>query len=127
MTSANTLTNRRLIQASKEKRILFRNHRGKAWQGKSRYVKDKNTVFIENPRFCEFGLFPGAGDLIGWQQVTITPEMVGQTVAIFVSEEIKSVNDKMSKEQERWKDIVIKNGGIAVTVKEEKNGNVEII
>jgi hypothetical protein len=34
-------------------------------------------------KYVQYGLAPGSGDLIGFRSVTITPEMVGQRVAVF--------------------------------------------
>ena len=86
-----------------------------------------NFVVIENPRFCEFGLYVGSGDLIGWQETIVTPEMVGKKIAIFTSEEIKSKNDRMSKEQEFWHSAVKNAGGNSNIVKEQKDGSVEVL
>jgi len=58
-------------------------------------------------------------DLIGWTSVTITPEMVGQTVAIFTSVECKregwvpNLNDERETAQRNWGDAVTQAGGIA--------------
>lgn len=139
----NAITNRRMIEASKNRRKLFRNHRGKAWQGKSIQVRNKaqlfsfinavkskdkiNFVVIENPRFCEFGLYAGAGDLIGWEEIIVTPEMIGKKIAIFTSEEIKSLTDRMSKDQKAWDAAVKMAGGNSNIVKEQKDGSVKLI
>jgi ribosomal protein S19 len=40
----------------------------------------------------QFGLCKGSADLIGWKRVTVTPEMVGSTVAVFTSIEVKTRN-----------------------------------
>jgi len=123
----NSITSQVMINESKNGIKLFRNHRGKAWQGKSSYSKERKIVIIENPRFFEFGLYPGAGDLIGWKEVIITPEMIGKKMAIFTSEEIKSVNDVISKDQQKWHDIVRMSGGISKIAKEQKNGGVQYL
>jgi hypothetical protein len=44
--------------------------------------------------------------------VTITPEMVGQTVAVVVFEEHKNRNGRLTKEQSIFKDLLEKMGGI---------------
>ena len=36
-----------------------------------------------------YGLCKGSSDLIGWRSLTITPDMVGQTVAVFAAIEVK--------------------------------------
>lgn len=55
----------------------------------------------------------GAGDLIGFLPVKITPEMVGKTVAIFMSVEVKTETGKIKPDQLLWVDAVKKSGGIA--------------
>jgi len=58
-------------------------------------------------------------DLIGWTRVVITPEMVGQTVAVFTSIECKregwkpNPTDKREQAQRTWAEAVTLAGGIA--------------
>lgn len=67
----------------------------------------------QNGRPVQFGLCKGSGDLIGWTTRTITPEMVGQTVAVFTSIEVKSATGRLRPEQRQWLDAVQAAGGIA--------------
>jgi hypothetical protein len=60
-----------------------------------------------------YGLQPGSSDLIGWRTVTITPEMVGQQVAVFTSIEVKTPTGRIRPEQQHWLDAVQAAGGIA--------------
>jgi len=60
-----------------------------------------------------YGLQPGSSDLIGWRTITITPEMVGQRVAVFASIEVKSTTGRIRQEQQQWLDAVQAAGGIA--------------
>jgi len=60
-----------------------------------------------------FGLCKGSADLIGWRSVTITPEMVGQQVAVFTSIEVKSSSGRVKPEQQQWLNAVQAAGGIA--------------
>ena len=78
---------------------LFRNNTG--------------TLRDGNGRPVQFGLAKGSADLIGWSSVTITPEMVGQTVAVFTSIEVKSSTGRLRPEQQQWLDAVSAAGGIA--------------
>lgn len=64
-------------------------------------------------RFVRFGLHPGSADLIGWQTVTITPDMVGQRVAVFASVEVKTEIGKLKPEQQNWLEQVKNAGGLA--------------
>lgn len=60
-----------------------------------------------------------SGDLIGWEEVTITPDMIGQKIARFVSIECKrqdwkpNENDERERAQHRWADLVNEAGGDA--------------
>lgn len=65
-------------------------------------------------RVIRYGLITGSGDLIGWRSVVITPDMVGQRIAQFVSVEVKTPKGTVRPEQQVWADNVRKAGGIAV-------------
>ena len=79
---------------------LFRNNTG--------------TLRDINGRPVSFGLCKGSADLIGWRTVTVTPEMVGQTVAIFASIEVKAASGGCIRpEQQQWLNAVAAAGGIA--------------
>ena len=78
---------------------LFRNNTG--------------TLRDQNGRPVQFGLCKGSADLIGWKRVTITPEMVGSTVAVFTSIEVKTPTGRIRPEQQQWLDAVQAAGGIA--------------
>lgn len=89
---------------------LFRNQRGLMWAGK---VVDRTpiTVTLAQPRQLECGLTNGAADLIGLTTITITPEMVGQTVAVFTSGEVKQPGVKVPDHQTNWHEFVLRMGG----------------
>jgi hypothetical protein len=78
---------------------LFRNNTG--------------TLKDANGRPVQFGLCKGSADLIGWKRVTITPEMVGTQVAVFLSIEVKTPTGRLRPEQQQWLDAVQAAGGIA--------------
>lgn len=61
-----------------------------------------------------FGLAVGSGDLIGYRRITITPEMVGRDVAVFLSCEVKTEKGPVREEQYRWAAHINSVGGIAV-------------
>jgi len=65
-------------------------------------------------RMIRTGLCPGSADLIGWRQVTITPDMVGTTIAQFLSVEVKSPKGRVALDQQRWADAVARDGGCAI-------------
>jgi len=90
---------------------LFRNETGK--------LPDPRTG-----RWVQFGLAKGSSDLIGFKTVKITPEMIGQEIAQFVSLEIKTERGKLSTIQQNWLQKVKSSGGIvgvARTVKDALN------
>ena len=65
-------------------------------------------------RVIRYGLITGSGDLIGWRSLVITPDMVGTTVAQFMSIEVKTPKGVVRPEQQVWADNVRKAGGIAI-------------
>ena len=89
---------------------LFRNNTG--------------TLRDANGRPVQFGLARGSADLIGWSSVTITPDMVGQTVAVFTSIEVKSAAGRLRPEQQQWLDAVSAAGGIAGVARSVEDARV---
>ena len=72
-------------------------------------------------RYVQFGLAKGSSDLVGFKTIKITPEMIGQEVAQFVSIEIKTERGKLTDVQQNWLQKVKSSGGIvgvARTVKD---------
>lgn len=65
-----------------------------------------------------YGLLVGSADYVGWTPVVITEDMVGQTVAVFTSWEIKTETDELEDEQVTWYKAVKRDGGIARVIKE---------
>ena len=63
-------------------------------------------------RYVQFGLAKGSSDLVGFKTIKITPEMIGQEVAQFVSIEIKTERGKLTEVQENWLHKVHDSGGI---------------
>lgn len=66
-------------------------------------------------RLVTFGLCRGSSDLIGYRTVTITPDMVGQRVAVFTALEVKAPGGthRVTAEQRHFLDVVEAAGGIA--------------
>jgi hypothetical protein len=64
-------------------------------------------------RLVQFGLARGSADLIGWRTVVVTPEMVGQRIAVFTSLEIKTPTGRLAPAQRHWLQAVEQAGGIA--------------
>ena len=79
-----------------------------------------NTGTLPDPRTgrpVQFGLARGSADLIGYRTVTITPDMVGQQVAVFTSLEVKTPTGRIRPEQTNWLHTVKRAGGIAAIVR----------
>jgi len=68
-------------------------------------------------RLVTFGLARGSADLIGWRTVTVTPEMVGQRLAVFTSIEVKTPTGRLRPEQQAWLGVVRSAGGVAGVVR----------
>ena len=65
-------------------------------------------------RWVQYGVCnPGGSDLIGWTPVIVTPDMVGQRVAVFTAVENKTIRGKTTSAQENFIEQVLKAGGIA--------------
>jgi hypothetical protein len=74
-------------------------------------------------RPVQFGLARGSADLIGWRSITITPDMVGTTVAIFASIEVKTPTGRVSPQQQAWMAVVQGAGGIAGVARSVSDAN----
>ena len=97
---------------------MFRNNVGTGWQGQV-VSKELGAVVIQNARPLHAGLCVGSSDLIGWKTVTITPDMVGQQVAIFVAAEVKTATGRLTGEQSNFLTKVRDAGGLAVVIRDE--------
>ena len=93
---------------------LFRNNVGQ--------YEDKAGNWIR------YGMYnPGGSDLIGWTQLTIRPEHVGRTVAVFTAIEVKGTQKRkngLTKDQAVFGQMVTDAGGLfgmARSVEEAKN------
>lgn len=105
MTESHVLR-RCLLKASAIGARLFRNNVGTATTGDGSRIR--------------FGLCKGSGDLVGWTPRTVTPDMVGRTVAVFTSIEIKCGMTRVTKEQRAFQNAVTEAGGIAVICRSEQ-------
>lgn len=119
MRSEANVSNDTAVAASKEGAKTFRNNVGGAWTGiKQDRTPDgrlvpKGYTLLRNARWIDFGLQKGSADRIGWVPVKITPEMVGEMFARFLSLEIKREDGRARKEQVIWHDIVTRDGGLS--------------
>ena len=67
-------------------------------------------------RLVKFGLCKGSSDLIGFRSITITPDMVGQKIAVFSAIEVKD-KGKATVEQKNFINIINNAGGYAGVAK----------
>ena len=93
------------------KALIFRANVGQAWTGNKVDKLPGNKVVIHGARPFNTGLPPGFSDLFGMVSVTITAEMVGQKVAVFVAMEVKDEKKKPSDKQKAFMKAVNDNGG----------------
>ncbi|MCP4546648.1 MAG: VRR-NUC domain-containing protein [bacterium] len=84
------------------------------------------TVYPNGSRVT-YGLCPGSSDLIGFQSVKITADMVGQTIARFVAIEVKGPKTPVAPNQQDFLSIVNAAGGTAVLARslEDVEGAVD--
>lgn len=94
---------------------LFRCNSGVAWQG-AEIQRTAKTLTLANPRPVH-GWPAGTADLVGWQSITVTPDMVGTRVAVFVAVETKSLTGTLRPEQRIFLDVVRRAGGRAVAAR----------
>ena len=100
------------MMASKCGAVTFRNNVGGAWSGRKVGVLKNGDTVIRNARWIDFGLVKGSGDTIGWKTVTITPDMVGNDIAQFLSIEYKTDDGKTRPDQITWDRNVWNAGGL---------------
>lgn len=107
-----------LLEASKKGWRLFRNNVAQAWVGvlfrspmpvSIRLMP--GDIVLRSARPIDAGLCKGSSDLIGWESITITPEMVGQKIARFTAIEVKDGKGRATAEQNNFIDNVKKAGG----------------
>ncbi len=83
------------------------------WRNNSGKLPDPRTG-----RWVQFGVAsPGGSDLIGYRTITITPDMVGQRVAVFTAIEVKTPTGRATPAQQHFIDHVRRSGGIAGIVR----------
>ena len=98
------------------KATMFRNNVAVSWVGDVTELKD-GSVLIRNARRLHAGLCEGSSDLIGWRSLIITPEMVGERIAVFAALEVKSKTGRATAGQKNFCERVIEAGGLAGIVK----------
>lgn len=105
-----------MLALSRRGDTVFRNHVGLGVFGTIQ--RGPGVVSVHNPRVLQCGLHIGSGDLIGWRPVVVTQEMVGKTLAVFLSVEVKTAKGRLRPEQATWMDVVNAAGGVAIVARE---------
>ena len=117
------------------KKKLFRNNRGVGWVGNVKQGVAENgkpVTVIYQARPIYYGLpqvkkhekpsDPKGSDIIGWEPVIITQDMVGQKIAQFVAIEVKTLAYRKATEgQMNFLRAVKRDGGQAVIIHEKEN------
>jgi len=85
------------------------------------YRNNRGCVKTEDGRFIRFGIPEPkgkekpddmkGGDRIGFDEVVVTPGMVGKKIAVFASVEIKGDGDRLKSGQIAWHNFVLAHGG----------------
>jgi len=97
---------------------IFTNDSGLAYRPKP------GTKFnVKNFNPIHYGLVKGGSDIIGWKTTTITEDMVGKRIAVFLALEVKRPGKRMNvtEHQKYFLDAVEKAGGIAGVVTSVKH------
>lgn len=101
MATRETNVLKRIMLALAGKAVVFRNNRGL-------------FLTLDGSRKVRAGLeMNGSSDLIGWTSVEVTPDMVGQRVAIFTAIEVKTNTGRASDSQKNFISRIVDAGGRA--------------
>lgn len=119
-----TIQNRARLALSQEQLgVYWRANVGQAWTSNETFKITGNghaasfrlqvgDMVLREARPFDTGLPKGFSDLFGGTYVTITPDMVGKTVAVFTGLEAKGPNGRLTKHQQFFLDAVVRMGGI---------------
>lgn len=106
-----------ILSTLKENQRFFRINAGRGWVGE--IIKQTGNIIILKNYRPFIGAPTGFPDLIGWETIKITEDMIGKEIAIFSAKEVK-VTSKIKKKspQDFFRNILIKMGGIFEEVKD---------
>ena len=100
---------REYLAALRPDQRRFRIIPGLFWTGEARRLKD-GSVILRNARQVQTAP-KGWPDFCGWDSVVVTPDMVGQTLAVFAGDEVKAEGDRLSKFQRMLGECLKRMGG----------------
>lgn len=92
--------------------MFFRANVGRGWTGDV-IRRSGDHLVLKDYRPFDTGLPAGFSDLFGLRQITITPDMVGQTIGVFTAIEVKAPKGRTSMRQGRFLTAVNMLGGYA--------------
>lgn len=128
MKASTAFMNRVLILLSKTGRTVWRNNTAQGWAGKSIELRPGEVYKAKGGERVVFDAFPikaglckGASDIIGLESVVVTPEMVGNKLAVFGAWEVKTGSGQLTTEQKNFLQFVRAAGGIAEVVRTEQD------
>jgi hypothetical protein len=90
---------------------VFRQQSGLSWQG-TVIERTQQRLILANPRAIRSGV-PGMADLGGFTTITVTPDLVGETLAIYLAIEAKAARGRLTDEQADFLKLVLRCGGRA--------------
>jgi hypothetical protein len=92
-----------------QQRIRLELGRGpvRLWRNNVGALRDQRGQLVS------YGLCRGSSDLIGLRRLTIGPEHLGQSLAVFVAIEVKSERGRLAAEQQQFLEVVREFGGLA--------------
>lgn len=115
-----------LLECGRGDARLFRQNVGQGWVG--RLIRQQaGTVELAAARPLHAGLCEGSSDLIGWRTVEVTPDMVGQRLAVFTAIEVKTETGRPTPEQLKFLDAVRNAGGIACVARSVEDAERALI
>lgn len=121
MAKEHELQNTIRLEISKQQLgTIFRANVGRGWTGQTANMvlnPQVNRLTLTNPRPFSTGLPIGFPDLFGLKPITITPDMVGQHVAIFVALEVKDTGGRVSEKQKNMLSFLQQQGARAGVVR----------
>jgi hypothetical protein len=113
---------------------LFRINVGTGWTGKKQTVNKTQLitmypgdVLLREARPLRTGVPKGYHDLSGWTPVEVTGDMVGKTLAVFTSIEVKTPTGRIRPEQKTFQEAVVKDGGISTIARSTDDAEAAII
>jgi hypothetical protein len=107
------LSDERRIQA--EIQLAAGNGPARLWRNNVGALRDAQGQLVR------YGLCPGSSDLIGFRTITITPDMVGQRVAVFTAVEVKD-QARATEQQQAFIRLVQQAGGMAGVARSVPDG-----